>query len=546
MFEMVQRLGLITGLIAVNYCSVVRAAGPYKTLADIFQGQLANLTRTLDSNPYLGGQNFTQCCNLAVNESLTIVNGNLEFKPRQTFLHGNVSTFLSYQYPCTASYNGSQGDQPQVTIPYSWCHQNCPGWSKTEAVPESDWVEPLIAFILPTIVFCFTIPRRRTITIPSYLFPSSRFFVFPQNLTLVYAIPTTCLLVVLDAVLWVVTCVVVSGPMLLSGSLELLLDSRTLRFLESPENKKYLSVQQRSQLLLILLIGNLDHEPAWKHSKRVLGLLHPSTCSGVRETPVGLPDIRVQKDASPASSSSSAPSSSSPQSLKKDIGGTSKQQTPVSAQNYTNAVKTKLTSLLQSQQNFGASVGIGVIFYTSSFFYTVVQIKANYGDGATSNALAFGIFWMTVGHIAVVAGVLIADNSPSAWEAVAADAEDGPSTIATCKNLRARRHDSTMGLIRHWFTTSMERQRVVLPPQFKTLFYRPAYPSKYKVAWMWSRGHNKAMWLSRFVEEHPHLDRVEKEILHLGWYGWLLGTTVPTMILYIVPAFLGGLTRYVV
>jgi len=209
------------------------ATGPYHSLRDLFQGQLANLASTPDGNPAIGGQDFGLCCNLAVNQSLEIVNGNVEFTPGQTFLHGNISTFLDYQYPCTAVYNGSQGDQPQVTIPYSWCRDHCNGWARTQTSDPSDWVEPFVAFILPTVVFCFTIPRRRAFVIPAKFFPDGGIFVFPENLTLLYKLPLAACIVLLDTIQWVITCVVMSGPMLLSGVLEVQLDSRIMSYLRS-------------------------------------------------------------------------------------------------------------------------------------------------------------------------------------------------------------------------------------------------------------------------------------------------------------------------
>jgi hypothetical protein len=171
----------------------------------------------------------------------------------------NLSTFLSYQFPCTAGYNGSEGDQPQVTISYSWCHKTCGGWAKQRTDVPSDWVEPLVGYILPTIVFCFSIPRCRSIIIRSKLFPASRLFVFPENLTLLYKLPSAALLLVIDTIFWVVTCIVLSGPMLLSGMLEVLLDLRLLNFLRM---KRKLSLRERAHILLIMLIGNLDQEPA--------------------------------------------------------------------------------------------------------------------------------------------------------------------------------------------------------------------------------------------------------------------------------------------
>jgi len=342
----------------------------YHSLGDIFEGQLANLTTAYRESPYLGGQDFYRCCLIAVNESLTITDGNLEFRPGQTFLHGNISTFLEFQFPCSASYDGHPGDQPQVTIPYSWCHQTCPGWSRTKEDALSDWVQPLIAFILPTIVFCFTIPRRRRLHVPDWMFPHASFLSFPRNLTLLYKFPATILFLIFDSLLWVSTSVVVAGPMLLSGCLEGLLDLRVLNFLASPELSSHLSVKERLHLLLIVLIGNLDLDPAWDESKAFVARLPAH--------------VLIKNDGNatktPGDSSSEehdnlteAPGAEAPSSLEAPI-------TTQSRHAHTKVAKSQLIALLESQLSFGASVGIGVVFYVSSFFYSIMEIRSSYGD----------------------------------------------------------------------------------------------------------------------------------------------------------------------
>src|SRR5262245_22422554 len=118
-------LGILFSLLLLPRANATR---PYHSLGDIFENQLAGLEKEAksDRSPYLGGQDFTHCCLLAVNESLEIVDHELHFRPGQTHLRGNVSDFLQYQFPCTARYNGSQGSQPQVWITYTWCSENCP------------------------------------------------------------------------------------------------------------------------------------------------------------------------------------------------------------------------------------------------------------------------------------------------------------------------------------------------------------------------------------------------------------------------------------
>jgi hypothetical protein len=350
-----------------------QTSGPYHSLGDIFEGQLANFSEKLDLDPHWGQRDFYQCCLLAVNESLEINNGYLDFIPGQTVLHGNISSLLSYQFPCTAAYNGSEGDQPQVTITYSWCHHNCGGWARTTTSTQSDWLEPLLAFILPTLTFCFVIPRRRAIAVPGGLFPSSRLLDFPRNLTLIYELPATVFLLTLDSVGWVATSIVMAGPMMLSGCLEILLNARILSYLETDAEIDGVSVRQRAQLLLVILVGNLDQEPAWTSCENLvhrLPLSHPKAPKNLLGLPATVDPALLSKNRA---------------SVKKSLSTTSSikaRQTAVPVDTSgLNIVKTKLASILESQPRFGSSVGIAVIFYTTSFFYSIEQIKDNYGDG---------------------------------------------------------------------------------------------------------------------------------------------------------------------
>ena len=76
----------------------IQSHGPYQSLADVFQGQLADLDDRIPSydSTIQGGQDFGVCCYRAINESLQISNGSLEFRPGQSVLRGTVPSFESY------------------------------------------------------------------------------------------------------------------------------------------------------------------------------------------------------------------------------------------------------------------------------------------------------------------------------------------------------------------------------------------------------------------------------------------------------------------
>src|SRR5437667_1259091 len=100
----------------------------YSSISEAFP-QLSGLTPNPSSSlPIsLGGQNFTHCCLLAVNSSLTINNGLLEIL-NTSVIESNISTFHSSQFGCGAKYIGDPSGAPVVSISYDWCTSNCGGW----------------------------------------------------------------------------------------------------------------------------------------------------------------------------------------------------------------------------------------------------------------------------------------------------------------------------------------------------------------------------------------------------------------------------------
>ena len=381
MVPSIHRLMLLFLSFLILSCS---AKGPYKSLGDIFQHQLENLTKAVPNarKPHLGGQSFEHCCNLAVNASLEIVDGNLAFRPGQTALHGDIETFERFQFPCGAQYNGSTGDQPQVTVSYSWCHANCPGWEASDPNDYSFWIEPLVAFIIPSIVFCLSVPRRRRIEVPDSLYPRNggALSTIP---TLLFKIPIASLIVTLDTLFWLSAILALSGPILVSGMYEAVLDLRLLYYVQKRVNNNELTVHERAKLLFIVLLGNLDAHPAWQRMEQVLSIMpkdnleerfsHTGTISEFSkvETALSRNDSRHKRPLTASDTLSTATS--------KRVQGRQHVVYPRYTQARINSVKAILTSMLGSQQSFGTTVGAPVIFFTGGFLYTMIEIEANYG-----------------------------------------------------------------------------------------------------------------------------------------------------------------------
>jgi hypothetical protein len=102
----------------------------YANLSQAFPPLEALYTTHLEKSPSIGGQNFTQYCLLAVSLSYVMQDGQPIKNPNTDldFIIASPSNLSSSQFPCGATYNGDTGGAQLVTVPYSWCKQNCSGW----------------------------------------------------------------------------------------------------------------------------------------------------------------------------------------------------------------------------------------------------------------------------------------------------------------------------------------------------------------------------------------------------------------------------------
>ena len=286
----------------------------------------------------LGGEDFDHCCLVAVNDSLTVgPHGTLIEKP-DSFIGGSVQNLLGGQFPCGAQYNPGDNGAPVVTIPYKWCRKNCPGWSISSSKKLNQWVSPLAGFIVPAVVFCLAIPRRRKI----YLFDEDLFDVPLNKLSstpsIIFRAPIAAILVTIDTIVWLLVVFALAGPILLSGVFEALLDKRVLEYLQDKIENGRLTGEQRVRILYTILLGNLDmhsergyDDGAWDHMNTYL----------------------------------------IPRYTERGPGGT----------------KTSLRAMLSSQYSFGVTVGAPVVFFGASFVYTLVEIIGQYGENDLSLAL---------------------------------------------------------------------------------------------------------------------------------------------------------------
>lgn len=79
-----------------------------------------------------GGQNITRCCLLAVNQSISLMNGKIT-KNHPSYIDVSIDQLFAATdaglFPCGSTYNGNNSGAPIVEVPFAWLHSNCPGYA---------------------------------------------------------------------------------------------------------------------------------------------------------------------------------------------------------------------------------------------------------------------------------------------------------------------------------------------------------------------------------------------------------------------------------
>ncbi|OAA60971.1 hypothetical protein SPI_04995 [Niveomyces insectorum RCEF 264] len=239
-----------------------------KSLVDIFW-QLEYVDTPSNGHPSSGGQNFTTCCLKAINDAIEIgPDGRLRFASQfENWIVFNegadqpldllVNYSLRNQFPCTAVYDGDARGAPVVQVNYTWLADTCPGWALSSKDNLNAWLQPLSGFLVPAVIFCLSIPRRRKLAVPRLFFAPDQagiksYLLAPFGATL------ALLMVSVDTIVWLCICFAFAGPMILSGLYEAILDNRILEYLKLKIDESRLTLDMRCRCLMLILIGNLD------------------------------------------------------------------------------------------------------------------------------------------------------------------------------------------------------------------------------------------------------------------------------------------------
>ncbi|KAH6843256.1 hypothetical protein B0I37DRAFT_437426 [Chaetomium sp. MPI-CAGE-AT-0009] len=422
-------------------------------------------------NPYFGGQNFSWCCLKAFENALGVTsNGTIVIRnnSRSTIGADSLASLQGAaarnQFPCGAKYNGDPRGAPVVAIEYSFLVEQCPGWELSSRNNVNAWLHSLSGFLLPAVIFCLSVPRRRKLHVFSSFFVADLAGVKSYVPALLGALAAG-LIVLLDTIIWLSICFAFAGPMILSGLYEAMLDNRVLDFLKEKIQNRRLTLDMRCRCLMLVLIGNLDLA------------LSPAqmTASPWRHMEALLYELRLY-DNDPCSPGESPRQCDRRWCRSEECRANHGEEQPrpwtLETQGHIARTKTRLRAMLQCQYSFGSVVGAPVIFFLGGFLFAFLSSLDHLGDENIAESIAFGSWYMIIPHIAIVSGLLLAGNNPNILEGVfATEREDQADS------------DSTTLL-------------------FGLLRFELVYPSCYKVAWQWQRGHTKKQWINQLLRTY--------------------------------------------
>lgn len=252
----------LVGFLILALFASAQHDGNFTSISDAFP-PLTNFSAISNPSSRPGSQNLTYCCLLAVSTAFQVQNGSLVLR-RPEFVDSNTTakTFLDQTeevgFTCTKKFDGDMRGSPRIRATYSWCEDNCSGgWGISKPGKLQQWAGPLLAFIIPCLVFSINIPRRRKFEVSNTLFKPT-----PQNhwrylFTPIRAV-VAVVIVSIDTLLWLCLCFAFAGPMVLSGIYEAFLDSRLLIFIADGLERGTVDKPLCTRLLYTILVGNLD------------------------------------------------------------------------------------------------------------------------------------------------------------------------------------------------------------------------------------------------------------------------------------------------
>jgi len=168
---------------------------------------------------------------------------------------------------CGQKYDEKIPAAKDLYVDYKYCATKCRGIQLSKVETPSQWAAPLVQFILPSVIFSMTIPRRKKIEF-DYIFEFdwprriSRYSWVQEAAQLLVSMCCFAIIlipVLIDTVLWITVIVVGAGNMLMGGLYEAHLDYRILGYIKTLNDVTDKdTLQMKTELLVAVACGNLE------------------------------------------------------------------------------------------------------------------------------------------------------------------------------------------------------------------------------------------------------------------------------------------------
>ena len=403
---------------------------------------------------------------------------------------------------CGQTYSTSLNAALPLYVNYTYCSSKCSGMGLSKGSQPSEWAAPLVNFILPSVIFSMTIPRRKKIEF-DYLFDwrrrltKRRRWLWVNNFVQL-ALSMICFSIILipvfiDTIVWISVIIVGAGNMLIGGLYEAHLDYRIVKYVEDISRSRSAPVPDENELtitrelLVTIAAGNLKLDK-------------------------GSPEDTIQK-------SITIPGVGDPSE------GAEKG-------------RSRLLNLLGAQMSFGSAVGSPVLFYLGAFVYTILDLRNDPSSQDAAISLGFGIEWMIIVHVAIVSGCLLASNNPSTSSGIVGS-DHKALEESRRKFYGIHRASSGRSNLRPGDQESEVKGRKWFA--HKILGWSDAYDTAFQPVSLWSRGSNKLLW----IKKSRAWDKEDfREAMKITSGGWIVKVLFPALVLIVLPPATGGVVAY--
>jgi ABC-type multidrug transport system fused ATPase/permease subunit len=399
---------------------------------------------------------------------------------------------------CGQRYSLTLTAAKPLHVNYTYCSTKCSGVGISKPNEPRQWAAPIVQFILPSVIFSLSIPRRKKIAY-EYLFdwpvelvkkPGWRWINTYLRLARSLLLFVVILLpVIIDTLIWIFVIIVCAAHMLVGALYEAHLDYRIVQYLEDlefasrNEGMSEETLITLRELLVTVVSGNLVFEK-------------------------GSPQAAVRDSLTLTHSDD------------KTIGRKKS--------------RFRLLNLLGAQYSFGSAVGSPVIFYLGAFIYTILDLRNDLSDEDSALSLSFGMEWMIIVHVAIVSGCLLASNNPSTSSGIVGGDHEGlhrplPRTDSNHATARPVAQASRRDLA--WFSHTI-------------LGWSDAYETEFQPVSLWSRGTNKMNWIRRSKAWEKNKESF-RDVMYISRLGWIFKVCVPTLLLVAIPPAAGAIVAYI-